>query len=522
MINVIYSNAYQVLIYLGEKSKSNAWPPPLELRGKEHPFDSLANDRICMDENYMRQFLQRRWFDRVWVLQEIALAKPALLIVGGDVQKELNPTNFKPPMVREKAIPWTFSTTGQLLKLYSKWELPPPSVLFWAPGSMPNHPDLLDVLDRSRNCSATDPRDKVFAVLNLVSKDYQDYIPVDYSRSVEDVYVGVAKDLIMRKRLISVLSHACAKSEDVKSMAIPSWVPEWNRKNVTMLPQQFSVPQVKALSSLWSFDAKLEALSKTLINEIWDNGLSASKLNGPILSTATWRYRLFLRSHDGTGKKLLPQDVSRHALGITQSCNKDFHFAISKRELCANDLGITYPELFPHHSPELSSALECLRIRGHLLGIVCQTEAFSFRLRSSLGDLAVFSEPLDIIPRAFGTCECTQFEAALLRDRFSFLDQLPFNSPMSKFWNVLRRYRKEGTIFYTQTSIGIALLTPQKDDSVWALDGAHLPYILRNVHGHYVLVGECCYYGALEIFQCARCGKKTPSPIVRTEIIDIW
>jgi hypothetical protein len=241
-MNVIYSNAYQVLIYLGEES-GQFW-------STEHPLDSLANSHPPTNDSYMREILSRRWFDRVWVLQEIALAKSALLIVGGDTH-EFNTRNFKTTtIVGGKSIPWTFSTTGLLLGLYSKWKLPPPNVLFWAPGSMPNHPDLLDVLDRSRNCSATDPRDKVFAILNLVDADYQDYVPVDYSRSVEDVYMGVAKHLIMRKRLISVLSHACAKSEDMRSMAVPSWVPEWNRKHVTMLPRQFDAQQMKVLSSL--------------------------------------------------------------------------------------------------------------------------------------------------------------------------------------------------------------------------------------------------------------------------------
>ena len=127
----------------------------------------------------MRQFLRRRWFDRVWAIEEIALAKSALLIVGDDINEGLNTT-----MAREKAIPWTFSTTGLLLGLYSTWELQPLSVLFWAPKSILKHPDLLDVLDRSRNCSETDPRDKVFDILNLVDAYYQDYISVDYSRSV--------------------------------------------------------------------------------------------------------------------------------------------------------------------------------------------------------------------------------------------------------------------------------------------------------------------------------------------------
>jgi hypothetical protein len=78
-------------------------------------------------------------------------------------------------------------------------------------------------------------------------------------------------------------------------------------------------------------------------------------------------------------------------------------------------------------------------------------------------------------------------------------------------------------MFYTQTSIGIALFSLQKDDSVWALDGAHLPYILRNVDGHYILVGECYYYCPMEIDVCPLCGTKTPPvPIIRTEIIDIW
>jgi hypothetical protein len=81
-----------------------------------------------------------------------------------------------------------------------------PSALQWHPASEPEQ-DLLQVLVKSRNCSASDPRDKVYAVLSLVEQASVKSFVVDYSTNLEQVYMSVAKHLVLQDGSLNILKH---------------------------------------------------------------------------------------------------------------------------------------------------------------------------------------------------------------------------------------------------------------------------------------------------------------------------
>jgi hypothetical protein len=165
------------------------------------------------------------------VLQEIALAKIVTLVAGN------------------MSIRWTADTVSTLLSLCSEHRLQPPSVLRWLPASRPDSEDLLDVLHRSRNCSATDNRDKVYALLGLVKQEIAGAIAVDYSRSPPDVFTDVATYLLKEQGRMDVLSYAVStRINDT----ISTWVPQWDSKNsYEPLPSQFSPSHVQELATSW-------------------------------------------------------------------------------------------------------------------------------------------------------------------------------------------------------------------------------------------------------------------------------
>jgi hypothetical protein len=82
-------------------------------------------------------FLNLPYFNRVWVLQEIALAKLVVLVLG------------------DRVIHWTSVTVSKLVEVCSTLSLKPPSLLQWAPASQPERGDLLDVLHKCRYCSVS-------------------------------------------------------------------------------------------------------------------------------------------------------------------------------------------------------------------------------------------------------------------------------------------------------------------------------------------------------------------------------
>ncbi|KAK2003956.1 heterokaryon incompatibility protein [Colletotrichum falcatum] len=148
----IFSRAQHVLIYVGE-------PVPEEekllrmLQADPVPTMPLQPLQLVLET-----FLERRYFSRAWVLQEVALARKATLICG------------------EFSMPWSML----------------PSVLQFRAPAYRDSSDLLRLLDLARRSHATDPRDKLFAVFGLVSCADADGIMANYTKSTEETYMQMA------------------------------------------------------------------------------------------------------------------------------------------------------------------------------------------------------------------------------------------------------------------------------------------------------------------------------------------
>ena len=81
---------------------------------------------------------------------------------------------------------------------------------------------LSTLLIERRACLATDPRDKVFAILGLA----HDAAPLrpDYSQSIQEVYVKAAEHILSYDKNIKLLSEVKGLRLD---SGLPSWVPDW-------------------------------------------------------------------------------------------------------------------------------------------------------------------------------------------------------------------------------------------------------------------------------------------------------
>lgn len=84
---------------------------------------------------------------------------------------------------------------------------------------------LLSVLSNFRNLDATDPRDKLFAFINLATDDLG-LIP-DYRASVQDIFRHATEEMIRKYDSLAVLSHVQDPSEK-KVDKLPGWVPDFS------------------------------------------------------------------------------------------------------------------------------------------------------------------------------------------------------------------------------------------------------------------------------------------------------
>lgn len=91
------------------------------------------------------------------------------------------------------------------------------------------HTDLLGIFANYRYYKVTDPRDKVYALLGLVTETLTDISLCDYSLDAPTVYLKVAEYCILQRGSPECLGHCNPSSQDSD---LPSWVPDWRDPGV--------------------------------------------------------------------------------------------------------------------------------------------------------------------------------------------------------------------------------------------------------------------------------------------------
>lgn len=212
------------------------------------PGHSERHDELPLSERWfdlsafssLLELFNRPWFSRIWCIQEIRLAEDALVMWGDN---EISWTDLS------VSASWMFDRSG--LRDYSD---PVTSLLEDIPvenADMMSGKDmyrLLDALDHFRvGFQASNPRDKVYGLLNLVSSRFEvEALDVDYDKSVGRVYADtVLVDIQLRWRLTAFarITHPAnydgpgiedfENPKDFKEKSdYRSWAPRWDRIEV--------------------------------------------------------------------------------------------------------------------------------------------------------------------------------------------------------------------------------------------------------------------------------------------------
>jgi hypothetical protein len=534
LMSIIYSKASQVLIYLGEADDiSNVI------------FDHLLGQTLFpIYDADLQTFCSRRWFHRVWVIQEVAMARSALVMAG------------------DKLLHWDRFSHGLAQVIEGReYKIPqvatPPALRIGTFYYHRGH-SLLHLLMATKSCASTDPRDKIYALLALASNLHQIPLQADYNKPFEWVLVQVAAWLTDHHKDLRVLRHAYRVDRGISSIySQPTWVPYWEVAIDTMERLHFT-------STDWK-----EA--PELIELVSESGLPISHLTGPLnyptdlalkvtgqnlgsvwLFVATpdeqaaWHPSRkafdifpFYCTRDGplqTIDHTIPQcphhvavlyhsDSSQQERRLEQDSNRaEFWASLRTR---TRDVFSDYPEYPSALSNDKSLPLFLFRI----------PPAFHVNELNSSSKATISEQPSD--KKATQVPNDAKLSCSSCRQNLpSQPSHLPFqyldfdNEGLDHFVSTVENCGPEilnGEAeppsrcvdwrgFATEHSLGFGPPVMQKGDSVWRLGNEPQLYILRKaMEGHYRFVGPCYLYDALRKRNC--CDKERNRV---WETITIW
>ena len=193
----------------------------------------------------LTELMKRAWWTRVWIIQEA--------VVGGDVVVLCGRQKFEWGLLQAlgDSIQVLRMVTWSLLRhdrgfycsefLHVSTRLP---FICALKGQQPvDAQSLRFLLCGVRASEATDPRDKVFAMLGLL-QDNMRLCEIDYRKSVGRVYVEAAAGILRATGTLNFLSwtHNVADRGGylTRPEGLPSWTPSWIASQNQLLELQYS------------------------------------------------------------------------------------------------------------------------------------------------------------------------------------------------------------------------------------------------------------------------------------------
>lgn len=256
----IYKSATRVIIWLG---RSPWCLDDAFSRAQQSPAPAIYNYGTT---RAVSKLLQRGWWQRAWVVQELVVAREVLVQCGF---VSLTWDSFVQLVDTSAAMPWfsdsdTFVDEYHALKHYRQTRL------------QDINPDygLLSFVHAFRHKMASDPRDKIYAFLGLV-------LPLDrnassvqpnYTLSHTSLCHGFAINCIRETQSLNILAYSQTLRPNFPSLnGRRSWCPYWD-----------SSTGVRQAIPLW--DGDLDTSSR---RNRWRHAFSASGSN----SAALWELR---------------------------------------------------------------------------------------------------------------------------------------------------------------------------------------------------------------------------------------
>jgi len=209
------------------------------VRASKNSLESLARPELMALVKGLADFMSRPWWTRCWVAQELVVARKARLLLGN---RMLEWFTFTIAIRALRPIFGWLVDSGPNIETYNDNEIDIVRTLFKAFDAMsvfgffeeirdliqqsPSAINLKTLLEHSRSCQASDPRDRIYAFLSLAGPSYG--VEIDYTarNTREALLIHTATRIILTEQRLDILSHLEFDNRPVPGV-LPSWVPTW-------------------------------------------------------------------------------------------------------------------------------------------------------------------------------------------------------------------------------------------------------------------------------------------------------
>ncbi|PVH96925.1 hypothetical protein DM02DRAFT_598384 [Periconia macrospinosa] len=255
MMKEIYQRARRVVVWAG--ADWTAGPAAIllmEMFTAEAQYDGTPADfyKFFFQDRYSRRWkalmelFRNEYLNRVWCVQEVSVGRSVHLLHGGlyipweifvGVMHWCFQDQIRPLLGPESSVittPWhptarTFENAAVMLNLRQG-----DSDQYY-PGLAENQNwfQFENLMFMCHNFQATNPSDKIFALIGMAQDDMNELLEVDYTKSTADVYIDAAEYVVQfgtfPTHMLAIAGTGYGRNID----DLPSWVPDhsFNRPN---------------------------------------------------------------------------------------------------------------------------------------------------------------------------------------------------------------------------------------------------------------------------------------------------
>lgn len=267
----IYGQASKALVWIGEEKADTeaAWMLIDELAYRynqatedANPTTSQRPRKVVIDDRVLdlvkgpylaalTDLFTRSYFGRIWIVQEILLAKTAEVICGSHTIPWPDFWHAATVIVNLGLVVDVGKTEvrqrwiwHRLISIGELWEHRHALSGLWP--SLPT-PSLHALVELFLGNQVTDPRDRIYGMLGMVRPESQfgwdNPLQADYTKSIEDVYRSAFEWSLKDSQKLAMLDHCDAPATN-KIYGFPTWIPD-----LTKGPKKCPLPRFDLLPS---------------------------------------------------------------------------------------------------------------------------------------------------------------------------------------------------------------------------------------------------------------------------------